>query len=108
MRLRNGLSCLYNARMAAKQSDTETNKISISLPASLNAFVQREVASGCYSSASQYLEHLVREARKNARRSVDRLLAEGIASGKSSVMTQSDWDDIRREVKERSARRNGR
>jgi antitoxin ParD1/3/4 len=84
------------------------NKISISLPESLNAFVQGEVASGRYDSPSQYLEHLVREARKSkAHRSVDRLLIDGINSGEATVMTRDDWDEIRRKVKERSARRNG-
>jgi antitoxin ParD1/3/4 len=84
------------------------NEISISLPASLKDFIDTEVASGHFRSASDYLEALVREAEKRkSHERIEGLLVEGIRSGEATALTKQDWEGIRREVHARQSRRAG-
>jgi antitoxin ParD1/3/4 len=82
--------------------------LSLSLPEALQEFVDRQVTEGGYSDASAYLHKLLREEqKKKAKEKVEALLLEGLESGPVTPMTAQDWEDIRREVRERHARRNG-
>jgi antitoxin ParD1/3/4 len=81
--------------------------MNISLPDKLKEFVDEQVASGRYSSVSEYVRDLIRddEGRK-AQETLESLLMEGIQSSGSSKMTRQDWDEIRREaVKQFEARK---
>jgi antitoxin ParD1/3/4 len=81
--------------------------MNISLPDKLKEFVDEQVASGRYSSVSEYVRNLIRddETRK-AQEKLESLLMEGIQSSGSSKMTPQDWDEIRREaVKQFEARK---
>lgn len=40
--------------------------LNISLPDSMRAFVEEQIAKGEYSTASEYIRHLIREAQKQA------------------------------------------
>jgi antitoxin ParD1/3/4 len=81
--------------------------LNISLPESVREFIEREVAEGGHGDASEYIYKLLQEEqKKKAREKVEALLLEGLQSGPATPMTAQDWEDIRREVHERHARRN--
>jgi len=72
--------------------------MNISLPDQLKDFVEEQVGSGRYSSASEYVRELIREDEKRkAHDRLEALLLEGLQSGVSE-MTATDWSDIRREA----------
>jgi len=72
--------------------------MTISLPESLKAFVEQQVASGKYTNAEQYLGALVEaDQKQKAREHIDALIQEGLYSGPATEMTAQDWEHIRRE-----------
>jgi len=76
--------------------------MNISLPDSMKSFVEGEVASGGYGTASEFIRDLLREAQKRkARTRVDALLLEGLQS-EVSEMTQADWKELKRRVRART------
>ena len=80
--------------------------MNISLPESMKAFVEQEVEAGGYGTASEYFRALVRQAQDvTAKKRLEILLLEGLNSGEATAMTGQDWEDIKREVRERSAQR---
>jgi antitoxin ParD1/3/4 len=82
--------------------------LNISLPDGLKRHVDEAAAQGGFSSPAEYVEALVREDhRQKAKAALEAELLKGLDSGPSTEMTRQDWDDIRREVRERSARRAG-
>jgi antitoxin ParD1/3/4 len=79
--------------------------MNISLPETLRTFVEEQVQTGGYGTTSEYLRELIREAQKQkAQEHLETLLLEGLQSPVSE-MTAQDWKDIRREVRERLAKR---
>lgn len=80
--------------------------MNISLPPELRSFVEGEVASGGYSTVSEYVRTLIREAqKKKARERLEQVLLEGLGSGEATPMTSEDWEEIRREVLSRLKKR---
>jgi len=80
--------------------------MNISLPTPMRDFVNTQVASGNYSSASEYIRGLIRQDQERRyREDVDRKLLESLESGPATGMTAEEWNDIRREVRDRAARR---
>jgi antitoxin ParD1/3/4 len=72
--------------------------MNISLPEPLRSFVDTQIASGRYSSASEYMRELIREDEK--RKAADRLetlLLEGLGS-EAQELTNDDWRAIRAEA----------
>lgn len=62
----------------------------------MRAYVEQQVASGGYSSASEYFRELVRQDQKRkANERLEAMLLEGLNSGTVTEMTVQDWDDIR-------------
>jgi antitoxin ParD1/3/4 len=56
----------------------------ISLPESLTAFVEQQVASGKYSSVEEYLGVLIEaDQKQKAREHLETLIQEGLDSGRS-------------------------
>ncbi len=79
--------------------------MNISLPESMKEFVESEVAGGGYSTASEFIRELVREAQKRkARAKVDALLSEGLAS-EPREMKPADWEELKRRVRARARNR---
>jgi antitoxin ParD1/3/4 len=73
--------------------------LNVSLPDSMRAFVDREVSSGEYGTASAYVQELIRRDRRRAE--VRQLLLDGIASGSAGV-----YDDaFRSRLRDRAAGR---
>jgi len=73
--------------------------MNISIPDPLKEFVDQQIASGRYSSVSEYVRELIREDEKRrAQQKLETLLLEGVHSGKSTPLTKQDWEEIRREA----------
>jgi len=72
--------------------------MNISLPEPLKQFVEGQIASGRYSSVSEYVRELIREDEKRkAEERLEALLVEGL-EGKEAALTRKDWNDIRKDA----------
>lgn len=68
--------------------------LNISLPDSMRAFIDEQIALGGYSTASEYIRDLIRQAQKQAARDkLDSLLLEGLQSGESIEVTDEWWQE---------------
>jgi antitoxin ParD1/3/4 len=84
-------------------------KMHISLPEDLKTWVEEQATHDACGTADEFVRNLLRkEQRRRARAKVEKLLLEGLNSGPATLMTAKDWEEIRREVRKRHARRNGR
>lgn len=83
--------------------------MNISLPDPLKDFVDGQVATGRYSSVSEYMRELIREDEKRkAQDQLEQLLLEGLR-GDPAPLTPGDLQEIRREaVNKLKARKAGR
>ena len=80
--------------------------MNISLPDSMRAYVEDLVAKGGYSSVSEYFRELVRlDQKRKAQERLETMLLEGLNSGAATEITQQDWEDIRKAVREKVAKR---
>lgn len=76
--------------------------MNISLPDSLKAWVEEQVAQGGFGTVSEYIRSLIRDAQKRqAREEVEKQLLAGVDSGPVRRMTRGDLDEIRREGRQR-------
>ena len=68
--------------------------INISLPEEMRIYVEEQVASGDYSTTSEYIRQLIRQDRQQkAEKQLEQLLLEGLNSGEATPMTAKDWTD---------------
>jgi antitoxin ParD1/3/4 len=76
--------------------------MNISLPEPMKLFVEEQVNKGGYSTASEYLRELIREAQRRTERQEleDKLLA-GLQSP-TSEMTADDWTALKERILSRS------
>lgn len=66
--------------------------LNISLPDSMRAFIDEQIALGGYSTASEYIRDLIRQAQKQAaQEKLDSLLIEGLESGEPIEITDEWW-----------------
>ncbi len=76
--------------------------MNISLPEPLRRFVERQVASGRYSSVSEYMRELIREdQRHKPDDELDACLLDDLRRD-ANDLTAEDWAAIRREVRMRA------
>ena len=81
------------------KSDTAT--MSISLPTTMKTFIEQEVQDGGYSTPSEYLRELVRDAkRRKEDEHLEKLLLQALESP-ATPMTKDDWDAIKQRGIER-------
>jgi antitoxin ParD1/3/4 len=82
--------------------------INISLPDTMRAYIEEQVAQGGYSSVSEYFRELVRQDQKQrAKERLEKMLLEALNSGDATEMTATDWEDIRQTIRERMNKRQG-
>jgi len=75
--------------------------LNVSLPDSLRQFVEQQVEEGGFSTTSEYVRHLIRQARETTSSSrLEHLLLEGLQSGPAEPMSRSEWDALRLRVAE--------
>ncbi len=68
--------------------------LNISLPDSMRAFIDEQIAQGGYSTASEYIRDLIRQAQKQAaQEKLDSLLIEGLESGEPIEVTDEWWQE---------------
>jgi antitoxin ParD1/3/4 len=85
---------------------TAISRVEILLPEPLRAFIEEQIASGRYSTISEYLQALVqRELKLQAEQRLEALLIQGLESGPATEMTDADWEEMRRRYDERHADR---
>ena len=76
--------------------------LNISLPESMRDFISEQVAKGGYSTASEYIRHLLRqELERVAKTQLETLLLEGLDSGESIEITDKWWEQKRNELVEK-------
>jgi antitoxin ParD1/3/4 len=81
--------------------------LNVSLPEALQKFVEAQAAEGGYGTPGEYVSALIREAHKRkANEKLEALILEGLQS-EPSEMTATDWEELKRSVWERHARREG-
>lgn len=74
----------------------------------MRTYIEEKVATGGYSSVSEYFRELVRQDQKRqAAERLETMLLEGLNSGNATEMTPDDWEDIRQAVRERIAKHKG-
>jgi len=72
----------------------------------MKEWVDKQVQTGDYGTASEYVRQLLREEqRRQAQQKLEDLLVEGIESGPATPMTRKDWDEVRQEGRRRLAAR---
>jgi antitoxin ParD1/3/4 len=81
----------------------------VSLPMPLKQWVEGQVASKGYGTASEFVRDLLRqEQERQAQSRIDSRLTDAINSGPSTPMTRQDWQDIARECAKRARSRRKR
>jgi antitoxin ParD1/3/4 len=82
--------------------------VTISLPDSLRAFVEEQVAAKGYGNVSEYFRTLIREAQaREADARLEALLLQGLASGAPVRADRKFWTELRGEAA-KLARTSGR
>jgi antitoxin ParD1/3/4 len=76
--------------------------MNIALPESMKHFVQEQVTEGGYSSVSEYVRDLIRNAQKRkVNERIDALLLEGLDSGDPIPVTTEYWEEKKRRLTQR-------
>ena len=72
--------------------------MNISLPEPLKQFVDGQISTGRYSSASEYVRELIRaDERRKAEQQLEAKLLEGLSSAESEL-SPTEWSAIRKEA----------
>ena len=80
-------------------------RLNITIPSSLDAWIEREVARGGFGTPSEYIRHLLRKAQVEwTAESIDAANIQGEKSGRAVAMTARDWEAIKKRARARSAR----
>lgn len=66
----------------------------ISIPESMQEFVQQQIISGNYNNASEYILHLIQNHQQQSTE-LEIMLNEGIESGSPIEVTESWWEQKR-------------
>ena len=76
--------------------------MTISLPEPMREFIDAEVASGDYGSASELFREMVRERQKHKNQErLETLLLEGLESGEPIKVTSEYLENRRRELRKK-------
>ena len=83
--------------------------VTISLPESLKAFIDHQLATKGYGNVSEYFRSLLREAQKEEEDGrLEVLLLEGLASGDDVPVTPGFWKDLKAEARKIAAKHKAR
>lgn len=76
--------------------------LNISLPESMQTFIEEQIAKGGYSTASEYIRHLIQQDQKQASQmKLETMLLQGLDSGEPIEVTDEWWQNKRTELVER-------
>jgi antitoxin ParD1/3/4 len=80
--------------------------MNISLPETMKEFVDEQVQSGGYGSASEYIRDLVRRDQKERTEArLETLLLDGLNSGEDIPVTPEFWEKLRTDLSVRRAKK---
>ena len=83
--------------------------VTISLPESLKAFIDHQLATKGYGNVSEYFRSLLREAQKEEEDGrLEMLLLEGLASVDDVPVTPEFWKDLKAEARKIAAKHKAR
>lgn len=83
-----------------------STSMNISLPETMKDFVDEQVQGGGYGSASEYIRDLVRRDQKQrAETRLETLLLDGLDSGEDIPVTPEFWENLRRDLMARRAKK---
>jgi antitoxin ParD1/3/4 len=83
--------------------------VTISLPDSLKAFIDRQLATKGYGNVSEYFRSLLRDAQKEEEDArLEALLLEGLAGGDDVPLTPEFWKDLKAEARDIAAKHQAR
>ncbi|MEH2037638.1 type II toxin-antitoxin system ParD family antitoxin [Nostoc sp.] len=72
------------------------SNINISLPESIKAFIEEQVAQGGYGSVSEYLQELiVQDQKRKMQKHIEELLIAGLESGEAIEVNDEWWQQKR-------------
>ena len=75
--------------------------VTISLPESLKAFIDRQMATKGYGNVSEYFRSLLRDAQKEEEETrLETLLLEGLAGSADIPLTEEFWIDLKAEARD--------
>ena len=73
--------------------------LNISLPDKMREFIDQQLETKGYSTASEYIRHLIRqEQEKEDQKRLETLLLEGLDSGAPIEITEEWWENKRKEL----------
>lgn len=76
--------------------------LNISLPDSMREFIDEQVKKKGYSTASEYIHHLIRtEQEREEQKRLETLLLEGLDSGEKIEINDEWWENKRAELIQR-------
>ena len=76
--------------------------MNISLPDSMRDWLDEQVTTGGYGTASEFVRELIRDAQKRAaQEKLEALLIEGLESGPPIEITEEYWKQLRARVSAR-------
>ena len=78
--------------------------LTVSLPDTLSAYLQAQIAAGRYNSPDDYIQALIQQD-KARNEYLEPLIIEGLESGDATPMTTADWDTIRSTVQQNQGNR---
>ena len=82
--------------------------INISLPDSMQTYIEEQVAQGGYSAVSEYFRELIlKDQKRQASERLQGMLLEGLESGNPTAMTEENWMEIRQAVRSRISQNQG-
>lgn len=80
--------------------------LNISLPQSLKDYVENQVKSSGYSTPSEYVRELLRQDQsRRAEQKLEALLLEGLNSGQPLEIMPEYWENKRKQLVKRHARK---
>jgi antitoxin ParD1/3/4 len=83
--------------------------LNVSLPESMREWIDEQVKTGGYGTASEFVREVIREAQKNkARQELEAKLLAGINSGPAIEVNEAYWDGLKERARARSRNRTAR
>ena len=80
--------------------------MNITLPEPMRQYVDEQIATGSYGTASEYVRSLIREDQKRrSQERLDTLLLEGLESGEPVEATPEFWQDLKGRIDQRRKKR---
>jgi len=75
---------------------TSMTTLNISLPEAMRVFIEEQIAKGGYSTASEYIRDLIRQAQKQSQQEkLEAMILEGVDSGEPIEITDEWWEQKR-------------